>query len=239
MKYRLSCCSMPDRKRKPHRIFAAFYSFLAAVAEQGSIGKLRRRLLAGSYGRVLELGAGTGENLKHYPPQVTHIDLIEPDSAMLTRLRSKIAKTTPKPAVSITRAAGEYLPFKDESFDCVVSTLTLCSVQDAPTALSEAARVLKPHGRLLVFEHIESPNRRIAAWQHRLNPLWSRFAGGCHLNRPTKELIEQAGFEATEVEVFDMKLTLPILAHHVIGAYIPGRPPQHRIPGRYPRSSKS
>lgn len=209
----------PSSTRKPRRYFAGFYSVLARIAEKGEIGHARRRLLADSSGRLLELGAGTGENFKHYPPMVTFAVLTEPDEAMLGHLRSRFRRKTSGPQHSIVRAAAEHLPFLDESFDTVVATLTLCSVDDVPAVLSEVLRVLVPGGRLLVFEHQLSPDKRVAAWQRRLDRPWGFFAGGCHLDRPTEDLIERAGFEAQDVESLNLKITLPVVKHHVFGSY--------------------
>jgi ubiquinone/menaquinone biosynthesis C-methylase UbiE len=204
---------------KSRPIFAAFYSVLARVAERGEIGRMRHRILAASHGRVLEIGVGTGENFKHYPPMATSVVLTEPDAAMISHMRRRIAGLSSVPRFTILRAQAERLPFANESFHTVVATLVLCSVDDVSAVLSEIMRVLEPGGHLLVFEHQLSPDKRIATWQRRLNRPWGFFAGGCRLDRATGASIEKAGFSAEEIETLDLKGTLPVVRHHLFGTY--------------------
>ena len=178
-----------------HRVFAAVYDRMLASAEKGGLRKMRSELLRDATGRTLELGAGTGHNLDHYPAAVTELVLTEPDRFMATRLRRHVAAAPPAPAaVEVVDAPAERLPFDDASFDTVVSTLVFCTVRDPERAASEVGRVLRPDGALLYLEHVRSPDGAgLARWQDRVERPWGWFAGGCHPNRPTYETLPEAG----------------------------------------------
>ncbi len=170
------------------RIYAAGYDRATAGAERGALGRARRELVGSARGRVLEIGAGTGANLPHYPDDL-HVVLTEPDAHMARRLR---AKSGALPAVE---AAAEALPFPDDSFDTVVATLVFCSVPNVPAALREVRRVLTPGGSLLFLEHVRGqPGSRLARWQDRLNPPWRMLACGCNCNRDFLAALRDAGF---------------------------------------------
>jgi ubiquinone/menaquinone biosynthesis C-methylase UbiE len=156
----------------------------------------RRALLAEARGRVLEIGAGTGLNLRHYPP-VDALVLSEPDRQMTRRLRSRAAGDALSP--SVVEAPAVDLPFEDDSFDTVVSTLVLCGVDDQPRALREARRVLRPGGRLLFLEHVRADDPGLAKFQDRMNWL-NRLVVGCDCNRPTLATIEAEQFEVSGLE---------------------------------------
>ncbi len=157
------------------------------LLERSGLRRWRAWLTAGARGRTLDLGCGTGRNLP-YPAGTLAIGL-DPDAANLLRARRRA------PGVPLVVALAEGLPFKDGSFDTVVSSLVLCSVQDPAAALAEARRVLKPGGELRLMEHVRS-HRPWQAWlQDRLQPFWTRLSGGCHLNRETERAVEAAGFE--------------------------------------------
>jgi len=165
--------------------------------------RLRGGLLAQVQGDVLELGIGTGLNLPHYPRTVTRLDAVDP-ARMLPRLVAARSASPPFP-VRIQQVTAETLPFHDRSFDFIVSTWTLCSIQHPLAALREVRRVLKPQGRLLFLEHGRSEDRRIAAWQDRLNPIQNIIGCGCNLNRPIDQLIAQAGLTITRLDRFQME----------------------------------
>lgn len=152
----------------------------------------RRRVIGAAEGRVLEIGIGSGLNLPLYGPAVRSVIGLEPSPELLRMARQRAA-AAPVP-VELVDASAEALPLDAESFDCVVTTWTLCTIPDAGRALTEVRRVLKPGGALLFVEHGRAPEPGVARWQDRLDPLWSRVAGGCHLNRKIDDLICASGF---------------------------------------------
>jgi ubiquinone/menaquinone biosynthesis C-methylase UbiE len=177
-----------------HPFVARIYDRLLARSERAGLSEMRRSLLAGASGRTLEIGAGTGLNLSHYTDAVTELVLAEPDPHMAERLRARAASEPPVPArVEVISAPAEQLPFEDASFDTVVSTLVLCTVEEPKSALAEARRVLVEGGRLLFLEHVRAESPRLAWWQDRLERPWGRVAGGCHPNRATGETLAGAG----------------------------------------------
>lgn len=185
-----------------HRLFAFFYAHMAPRAEGDGTGERRHSLLAGIRGRVLELGAGTGLNLPHYPEEVSEVVAIEPDPFMLKRLvRAAVFTSVP---VRVERAVAEALPLPDASVDAVVSTLVLCSVRDPAASLAEVRRVLRPEGRLLFYEHVRSEDLAFARRQDRWERPWGAVGAGCHPNRDTVARIEASGFELEELERVDV-----------------------------------
>ena len=176
---------------------AAWYDRSLAQAEEAGLSQWRADLLGDLAGEVLEIGAGTGLNLPHYGPGVTRLVLAEPDRFMRTKLEQRLHLT--EVPVEVVDAGVDPMPFADESFDVVVSTLVLCSVPDLEAALAEIRRVLRPGGRFVYLEHVaavENPKRH--RWQRRIEPLWKRLAGNCHLTRTTDQAIPAAGFELVE-----------------------------------------
>ncbi|GAA4544875.1 class I SAM-dependent methyltransferase [Pseudonocardia xishanensis] len=173
------------------RTFAAIYDPLLWVGEVAGLRRHRHDLLTRVRGHTLEIGAGTGLNLAHYPADV---DLVaaEPDPSMRARLRDAARRHRPQAVVVDARA--EDLPLADASVDTVVSTLVLCTVDAPDRALHEIARVLRPGGQLLFLEHVRSESPRLARRQDRLAGPWQRFAVGCRCNRATPELMEACGF---------------------------------------------
>jgi ubiquinone/menaquinone biosynthesis C-methylase UbiE len=195
-----------------HPIFARFYDRITAGVERGGLAEMRHELLATASGRVLELGAGTGHSLEHYTDAVTELVLCEPDPHMARRLRERLAKEgTRAGRPSVIQAPAENLPFDDGSLDVVVATLVLCTVGDPVRSVSEARRVLVEGGRLLFIEHVRSSSRRLAWWQDRLERPWGFFAGGCHPNRATDQLLAGAGFWIDSLERTRMPKTPPIV----------------------------
>jgi ubiquinone/menaquinone biosynthesis C-methylase UbiE len=181
-----------------HRIFAAMYDRMNGPAEREFLGPRRERLLGGLTGEVLDVGAGTGANLP-YLRQASRVVAAEPDPAMRRRLAPKAAAA--EAPVEVEDSPAESLRYPDASFDAVVCTLVLCTVTDPDRALSEARRVLRPGGRLIVLEHVRGDGR-LARWQDRITPLWTRLAAGCHPGRDTRTAVERAGFTFVEVEEF-------------------------------------
>lgn len=166
------------------------------LGELRGMRRLRRELVSKARGGVLEIGAGTGLNIKHYT-SVERLVLTEPDPAMVRQLERRLRRSaTPGEVVS---AAAEQLPFSDGSFDTVVATLVLCTVSNPQAALREVRRVLAPGGRLLFIEHVRAdPGSRLETWQNRLYRPWRAFAYGCRCNQHTLELLGAAGLRATE-----------------------------------------
>jgi ubiquinone/menaquinone biosynthesis C-methylase UbiE len=182
------------------RLFSAIYDRGMKGTEEAGLGDMRHELLAQARGRVLELGAGTGVNLAHYPEAVDSLTLTEPDPHMTKRLREKLAAMGKTSEVTVIEAPAESLPFPDDSFDTAVVTLVLCTVPDPADALKEIHRVLKPDGQLLFLEHVRSRNPSLAKWQDRLEAPWRFLGDGCHCNRDTVTAISAAGFELGKVD---------------------------------------
>lgn len=179
---------------------------------------MRGELLAEARGRTLELGAGTGHNLPHYPDAVDDLVLTEPDPHMARRLRRRVAERNPgEPDAGVVETSAEALPFEAASFDSVVATLVLCSVRDPGRAAAEIARVLRPEGRLIVLEHVRSPDDGLARWQDRLERPWGWVAGGCHPNRDTRKALEAAGIDTAALQIARMPKTAPIVRPMISG----------------------
>jgi ubiquinone/menaquinone biosynthesis C-methylase UbiE len=174
------------------RIGALLYDPFLWVAELAGMRRSRRALLTQASGRVLEIGAGTGLNLAHYLDEIDELVLAEPEPAMRERLTRRIRRCGSHAAV--VDAPAEALPFADGSFDTVVCTLVLCTVNAPDRALSEVGRVLRPDGRLLFIEHVRADSPTLAYLQDRLLEPWRRFACGCRCNRATVELMRACGF---------------------------------------------
>jgi ubiquinone/menaquinone biosynthesis C-methylase UbiE len=192
------------------RIFAAMYDRLMAGTEEAGLGERRHELLSSATGRVLEIGAGTGVNLAHYPDAVSELVLTEPEEPMAKRLERKAESAAGSRRVSVVRATAESLPFPDDSFDTAVCTLVLCTVQDPQRTLAELERVLKPGGSLLFLEHVRSDDPALARWQDRFTPIWRRIGHGCNPNRPTPQLIQSSGFEGIEMTEGELPKVPPI-----------------------------
>lgn len=161
---------------------------------QPPVMRKRAEVVPRASGKVLELGAGGGANLALYDRgRVQSVTGIDPSDGLIARAE---AARVPGDAefFRVVKGVAEELPFADASFDTVLSTFTLCSVQDHAAALAEARRVLKPGGRLLFLEHGLSPDTDTARWQHRIEPVWKPIAGGCHLTREVSATILGAGF---------------------------------------------
>lgn len=175
------------------------------------MGKYRRRALEPAMGETLEIGFGTGLNLPHYPNSVTRLTVI--DSAnMLTRLVDRRIAKCHLPVVKMRLDAQGRLPFDDHSFDSVVTTLTLCSIENTAPALAEIRRVLKPGGKFIFWEHGRSDDPSVAQRQDRFNPLQRMIGVGCNMNRKIDDLIAVAGFEITTLDRFLLPKTPRLLA---------------------------
>jgi ubiquinone/menaquinone biosynthesis C-methylase UbiE len=169
------------------------------------VARQRRALLAHARGNILEIGFGTGLNLACYPEHVRRITTIDPSAGMHRLARSRIRRAGIE--VDARQLSSERLPFADHTFDCVVSTFTLCSIEDVEKALSEAYRVLKSSGRFLFLEHGLSPDAAVQRWQRRLNWLEMKLADGCRLDRDMLALITGQPFSAIEMDSFYLERT--------------------------------
>ena len=158
----------------------------------------RAKFVPRASGTVLEVGAGSGLNLPFYGPKVRALFALDPSLELWKIARSRVARA-PFP-VEVLAASAERIPLGDMTVDTVVTTWTLCTIPKPADALAEMRRVLKPDGELIFVEHGRSPDQRVLAWQDRLDPMWTRVAGGCHLNRPIDALIVDAGFRVTQIE---------------------------------------
>jgi ubiquinone/menaquinone biosynthesis C-methylase UbiE len=202
-----------------HPRFAAFYEWFARSGQQRRLLDPLRQATAGeASGVVLEVGAGTGLNFAWYQAtRVERVEAVEPDSAMLTHARLR-ALGAPVPIV-LTQASVDALPFAESTFDSVVVTLVLCSVHDPREALAEIKRVLKARGTLFVFEHVRSSQGFLAHMQDALVPVTTRLFGNCHWNRDAVDLVEEAGFQVTQVQPHPGGF--PLLPHLLLQARRP------------------
>jgi ubiquinone/menaquinone biosynthesis C-methylase UbiE len=198
--------------------FAAVYDRLMASTERAGLADRRAALIADARGATLELGAGTGLNLRHYPDAVTELVLTEPDSHMARRLRSRVADAG-RP-VEVVEAPAERLPLEDARFDTAVVTLVLCTVKEPAQALAEIARVLKPGGRLLFIEHVRADASGLVRWQDRLERPWGWIAGGCHPNRDTVGSLDASALRVESVERGEMPKAPPLVKPLVAGVAV-------------------
>lgn len=203
-----------DRARGS-KFSAALYDPTLWLGERAGMAARRKQIVGQASGSVLEIGAGTGLNFASYPSGLDRLVLCEPEPNMANQLRKRVAQSGRD--AEIVRAPGELLPFDDESFDTVVGTLVLCTVEDPGASLAELSRVLKPGGKYLLIEHVRSDNERAARWQDRLRGPWSAFADGCQCNRETAALIEAAGFETDGVEHESWKRMPPLVKPLISG----------------------
>ena len=197
----------------PQWLFAVGYDTLN-LAVEGRVTPYRRQTAGQAWGEVLEIGGGTGANLPFYRPGV-RLTVAEPNPHMALRLRRRAAKRGRE--VAIVPAFGEELPFRDGSFDSVVTTLVLCMVGDLDRVVQETVRVLKPGGSFFFYEHVVSPRPPMRKWQDRANPLWRLLTTGCNLNRDISAAINAAKFSSVEVSAFDLSVGVPLTIPNIVG----------------------
>jgi SAM-dependent methyltransferase len=174
----------------------------------------RRRLLSAAEGRVLEVGVGTGFNLPHYPNGIAELVVADELEGMVRRAARRAGQLGRE--VQTARAPVESLPYDDASFDTVVGSLLLCSVDDQDRALAEIRRVLRPGGRYLFLEHVRSNDPKTARRQDRLERLWGAVTFGCHPNRDTLSRID-AAFAVEEAERDELPAGPKLVRPYVLG----------------------
>jgi len=197
------------------RFLPFVYDPFLAWAERAGMGERRRRLLAQVSGDVLEVGAGTGLNLPHYPRELDRLVLAEPNRHMVKRLKRRLGSL--EVPTEVIEAPAEALPVDDSSFDAVVSTLVLCTVDDPMRALEEVRRILRPGASLFFIEHVRAEGTRLARWQDRLHRAWRGFADGCNCNRPTLNHLRDAGFTVSLEETANWRRMPPIVRPLLLG----------------------
>jgi len=166
---------------------------IKCACSQGQVMKLRSKVVPRARGHVLELGCGGGINMEFYRPgQIESFSGLDPSPELLAMSRE--AAVARGITADIRGGVGEAMPFESARFDTVVTTFTLCSVADQAAVLAEIRRVLKPGGNALFLEHGAAPDAGVAKWQRRIEPVWKRIGGNCHLTRPIGDAYERAGF---------------------------------------------
>ncbi|HEV8333699.1 MAG TPA: class I SAM-dependent methyltransferase [Steroidobacteraceae bacterium] len=175
---------------------------------QRELRQYRDRVISGAHGRVLEIGIGSGLNLPLYRSPASEILGLEPAPRLIAMAQRPASRCTLP--VRFIEASAESIPLDRHSIDTVVTTWTLCSIPQVALALSEMRRVLRPGGQLLFVEHGRAPEEGVRKWQERLTPAWKHIGGGCHLNRPIRELVERAGFAIQQIETGYMKGPRPM-----------------------------
>jgi len=196
---------------------AFFYDRAMAKTEAACLKEWRHGLLRQVSGEVLEIGAGTGANIKLHSDKVTRLVVTEPDKHMRKFLIEQVGNHRLE-NVSVAGQTAEQIEADDESFDYVVSSLVCCSVTDLKACLSEIRRVLKPGGGFVFLEHVaaaDGTSRR--RWQNVINPLWKTFMGNCHLNRETESAIISGGFDIVQIERESMRNAPPIVRPTIRG----------------------
>jgi ubiquinone/menaquinone biosynthesis C-methylase UbiE len=171
------------------------------------LDRLRRRLLRDVRGGTLEIGAGTGLNLRHYDQGASPLIALDVDREGLLRARSRL------PRAFLVQASVEALPFRGDTFDTVVSFLVFCCVPHPPAGLEEIRRVLKPDGELRMLEHVRPAGRFLGWLADRLTPIWRHLAAGCHLNRRTAEVLTSAGLCSEGSQAFLRGSVVALRAH--------------------------
>jgi len=203
---------VPPTARTPHPIFARCYAALAPLSEGFSGPGLRREMLAGLRGRVVEVGAGSGLNFPHYPSDVTEVVAVEPETHLRRTAERAALKVGTPPRLLVLSGVAEQLPLPESAFEAGVAALVLCSVDDQREALRELHRVIKAGGELRFLEHVRG-HPLMGTAQDWVDPCWTRLAGGCHLNRDTEAAIAASGFEV---------VSLRSIKTRVLGVPIPG-----------------
>lgn len=202
---------------KPHPVFARAFSVIVRMDERSGMAEHRREALAGLHGEVVEVGAGTGANFRHYPDSVGHVTAFEPEPYLRRQAERNASLAFGR--VTVVGGLAHDLPLPSGSADAAVASLVLCSVDDPAAALGEMLRVVRPGGELRFYEHVRSAEPGLARWQRRVDRVWPHLAGGCHTSRDTAAAIESAGWRIEELRDFEFRpgrFPSPV-APHIIG----------------------
>lgn len=201
-----------------HPVFTRTYEVIAALGERAGLGDLRGRVLAEARGRLLIVGLGPGHDLGHLPEGVTTVVALEPSASMREAARPRVRALTGRGVdIEVLDAPAESIPLPDASVDAVLVAYVLCSVQDPRAALAEIRRVLRPGGTLHVLEHVRArPGSWLHGIQRLVSPWWPRCAGGCRVDRDTGALLEESGFDVSDVRATTL-VTLPPVAPTLVG----------------------
>jgi len=181
---------------------------ISCACSSKPIMRQREKTVPLAEGVVLEIGCGSGTNFKLYDPRrVKHLHAVEPAPGMVRRALNRKAELSPPISCEIHSCGAEALPLEQNSVDTAVITFVLCTIPDWRATLSEIRRVLKPDGQLLFSEHGLAPDPEIVRWQKRLEPMWKRLAGGCHLTRDTGQMLTEEGFEMRDCQTMYLPST--------------------------------
>lgn len=191
--------------RVHHPLFARLYARIGSAAEARGAAEHRDELFAGLSGRVIEVGAGTGLNFRHYPRSVSEVVAVEPEPYLCQRAENEAKKSTV--AIRVIDGVAGHLPADDPTFDAGTASLVLCSVDDQAAALAELRRVIRRGGELRFYEHVVSDRPRLARVQRILDGtrIWPLVGGGCHASRDTLAGIEAAGFTVERCRRFEFR----------------------------------
>ncbi len=176
-------------------------NLISCTCSMKPIMKQREKVVPLATGRVLELGSGSGTNFRYYDKAgVERLFALEPSEGMMIKARRSAEKEALTDRIEFLQTGAEDVPLEADSIDTAVITFVLCTIPDWQAALSEVRRVLKPGGKVLFSEHGLSPDEKVSKWQHRIEPVWKKLAGGCHLTRNTPEMLAAEGFVVDNVE---------------------------------------
>lgn len=192
--------------------FPRLYDTFMGPLERNRFQKIRKPLIQKAQGQVLEIGSGTGINFPYYQ-QAKKVSAIEPDPLMSKQSIQRAMNS--RVPIDVIQARAEELPFSDDVFDTVVNTLVFCTIPNPTRALQEIRRVCKPNGTVLFFEHVRLNHSNLGQLQDWLTPVWERLCDGCHLNRNTLEMVNQAGFKVVRVESYYKNIFITIEAINI------------------------
>lgn len=202
-----------------NRLTARLYDRIFRPSEEAGLSAARRAVLAKAHGAVLEIGAGTGLNLRAYPRTgIDRLVVLEPDANMARHIADKLSDAPLTP--EIVQAPAERIPFADDTFDVVAGTLVLCEPDDPARVLAEVARVLKPGGHYLFYEHVRSDEGGLARWQDRMAPVWTAVSGGCHCNRTTLATIQASPLTVEHVDAGAFPRAFPLVRPAISGSAV-------------------